>query len=29
MNPKGKRLFQRGDRVAVVFAADDVGIVGG
>jgi ABC-type Fe3+/spermidine/putrescine transport system ATPase subunit len=28
-NPKGKRLFQRGDPVAVVFAPEDVGIVGG
>ena len=26
-NPKGKRLFQRGDLVAVVFAPEDVGIV--
>ncbi len=28
-NPKGKRLFQRGDSVAVVFAPEDVGIIGG
>jgi iron(III) transport system ATP-binding protein len=28
-NPKGKRLFQRGDPVVVVFAPEDVGIVGG
>ncbi len=28
-NPKGKRLFQRGDLVAVVFAPEDVGIIGG
>jgi iron(III) transport system ATP-binding protein len=27
LNPKGKRLFQRGDRVAVIFAPDDVGAV--
>jgi spermidine/putrescine ABC transporter ATP-binding subunit len=26
-NPKGKRLFQRGDLVAVVFSPEDVGIV--
>lgn len=26
-NPKGKRLFQRGDETAVTFAAEDVGIV--
>jgi iron(III) transport system ATP-binding protein len=28
-NPKGKRIFQRGEAVAVVFAPEDVGIVGG
>ena len=28
-NPKGRRLFQRGDPVVVVFAPEDVGIVGG
>jgi len=28
-NPKGKHLFQRGDPVVVVFAPEDVGIVGG
>jgi iron(III) transport system ATP-binding protein len=28
-NPRGRRLFQRGDRVAVVFSPEDVGIVGG
>ncbi len=28
-NPKGKQLFQRGDSVAVVFAPEDVGIIGG
>jgi ABC-type Fe3+/spermidine/putrescine transport system ATPase subunit len=28
-NPKGKRLFQRGDPVVVVFAPEDVGIIGG
>jgi len=28
-NPKGKRLFQRGEPVVVVFAPEDVGIVGG
>jgi ABC-type Fe3+/spermidine/putrescine transport system ATPase subunit len=28
-NPKGKRLFQRGDSVVVVFAPEDVGIVRG
>ncbi len=28
-NPKGKRLFQRGDPVVVVFSPEDVGIVGG
>ncbi len=27
-NPKGKHLFQRGDPVVVVFAPEDVGIVG-
>jgi len=28
-NPKGKHLFQRGEVVAVEFAPEDVGIVGG
>jgi iron(III) transport system ATP-binding protein len=28
VNPKGKPLFQRGDPVAVVFAREDVGVVG-
>jgi ABC-type Fe3+/spermidine/putrescine transport system ATPase subunit len=27
INPKGKRLFQRGDEASVTFAADDVGII--
>jgi spermidine/putrescine ABC transporter ATP-binding subunit len=26
-NPKGKRLFQRGDETAITFAAEDVGII--
>jgi len=28
VNPKGKPLFQRGDPVAVVFAREDVGVIG-
>ncbi|MGH7835914.1 MAG: ABC transporter ATP-binding protein, partial [Candidatus Binatia bacterium] len=27
INPKGKRLFQRGDETALIFAAEDVGII--
>jgi spermidine/putrescine ABC transporter ATP-binding subunit len=27
INPKGKRLFQRGDETALTFAAEDVGII--
>jgi iron(III) transport system ATP-binding protein len=27
-NPKGKRIFQRGERVAVAFTPEDVGVVG-
>jgi hypothetical protein len=27
LNPKGKRLFQRGDEVQIVFAPEDLGVV--
>jgi hypothetical protein len=27
INPKGKRLFERGDEATITFAAEDVGII--